>query len=114
MKRFIAICLLVVCVALPLMSFAEYICNSCHGINAYETDGWYRTPRDTVYHMKEYRKYRVCRDCGYRECTYIGESKTEAHNLKHYTQQISPHLTYEYDKCSGCGGYYNTHTYYHN
>ncbi len=114
MKRFIAICLLVVCVALPLISYADYVCSNCHGINCYLKKGDEKTPKNTVYHTVEYREYTICRDCGTKTLSYVGNSHTERHSLKHYTQQISPHLTYEYDKCSGCGGYYNTHTYYHN
>lgn len=115
MKRFIAICLLIVCVALPLVSMADVVCNKCHGINAYNDGGkWYKDPKNTVYHTVEYREYTICRDCGYKALYKVGNSYTQKHSLTHYTQQISPYLTYEYDKCSGCGGYYNTHTYYHN
>ena len=113
MKRFVAICLLIVCVTLPIISFADYVCGSCHGINCYLKTGNEITPKNTVFHTVEYREYTICRDCGYKNLTYVGNSHTERHSLKHYTQQISPHLTYEYDKCSACGGYYNTHTYYH-
>lgn len=113
MKRFVAICLLIVCVTLPIISFADYVCGSCHGINAYIESKTVKTYRDTVYHMVEARKYKICRDCGYQELTYVGPSFTERHSAKHYTQQVSLHLTYEYDYCSECNTRFNTHTYYH-
>ena len=113
-KRFIAICLLIVCIALPIASMAGFECYFCHKTHAYLYTAYELVGSDANYHYKQIHAYMLCDDCGKgSDLGRYGDITAEAHNLKHYTQWVTATITYEYDKCLTCGSTFNTTTIYH-
>ena len=114
MKRFIAILLLIVCIALPLVSYAIGIqCPFCKRGNAIPIGyNFFYTPYNNTSHTTYVRFLLICTDCG-RSFTSDCEVAKDPHsNLTHHTQVLGLHLVREYDTCGLCGATINEHTYY--
>ena len=104
MKRFIAVCLLIVCVALPVISLAA-TCGTCGAPGAsYHTDGIMRA-YDTTNHTIYSYHYTVCTRC--HNITIfqntIRRIEYGPHNMQHSKTWVTATLTYEYDYCPTCG-----------
>ncbi len=116
MKRAIAICLLVICIALPLISYAVTAstrCPYCKRTNTIPIDyDIFYTPYDSTRHTTYVKFLLICSDCGRTFTSDCEIAKDPHRNPTHYRQVIGLHLVYEYDVCGDCGAVYNTHTYY--
>ena len=114
MKRSIAILLLVICIALPLISLASGgLCPYCKKTNAIPTDyHFFYTPYNSTSHTTSISFKMLCPDC-WKSFTKICEVIKDPHcNPTHYRQVIGMHIIHEYDVCGDCGAVYNSHTYY--
>lgn len=116
MKRAIAICLLVICIALPLISYAVTAstrCPYCKRTNTIPIDyDIFYTPYDSTRHTTYVRFLLICTDCGKAFTTDCEIAKDPHSNLTHHTQVLGLHLVREYDTCGLCGATVNEHTYY--
>ena len=116
MKRAIAICLLVICIALPLISYAIAVgirCPYCGKTNSVLVGYKYvYTPYNSTSHTTSIRFLMLCSDCGKAFPTDCEIAKDPHSNLTHHTQVLGLHLVREYDTCGLCGATVNEHTYY--
>ena len=109
MKRFVAVCLLIVCLVLPLTSIAGF-CPKCGKSHAVAVVFYSYTQQNNTYHTVTAEAYLYCPDCNKR--TDLGSTSYSARhtNLTHYHQTLSLTLMYEYDVCNDCGARINTTT----
>ena len=115
MKRAIAILLLVVCFALPIISVVAetfYHCTICGGEHAVGGHRYGVTSRgDTPYHNIVEIIYTHCLECGGDADKYVLKVGLEKHTKKKGSEgtsyyHVSPHLTIVYDVCE-CGQRFN-------
>ena len=90
MKRLVAVCLLIVCLVLPLTSIAGF-CPKCGKSHAVAVVFYSYTQQNNTYHTVTAEAYLYCPDCNKRT-------------------DLSPTLMYEYDVCNDCGARINTTT----
>ncbi|QTE75558.1 hypothetical protein JS518_06685 [Clostridiales bacterium FE2010] len=114
MKRAIAICLLVICIALPLISYASGLqCPHCKKSSSIPINySFFYTPYNSTSHTTYARILMYCTNCRNTFTSDCEIAKDPHRNPTHYRQVIGLHLVYEYDVCGDCGDVYNTHTSY--
>lgn len=109
MKKFTAVFLLIVCVALPVISLAD----TCAFCGAPEPDQ--RTERicsiSYTYHIIKTTKYISCKVC-LTDTKHMDET-IGPHIFQHFKQWVTATLTYEYDYCDTCGYQTTGTTIYH-
>lgn len=103
MKRFIAVCLLVICVALPIIGVAA-TCGTCGAPGAaYHTNGIVSVYDTTSHSIYSYH-YTTCTRCHnvtvFEETFHLTEQGP--HTMQHSKQWVTSTLTYEYDYCTKC------------
>ena len=101
MKRFIAVCLLIVCIALPIISLAA-TCATCGASGAIHGYNGERNEITTTYHDLTTFEYTSCAKCHTITILKILSHIHGPHTLKHWKQWVTPSMTYEYDYCTVC------------
>lgn len=101
MKRFIAVCLLVICVALPIIGVAAN-CFSCGAPGAYlSTNNTTIESYNSSTHTILKYDYTVCNVCQTIHIR-VKTRTTVPHSIQHSKQWVTSTLTYEYDYCTVC------------
>lgn len=111
MKRIIAVSLLIICIALPLISLSEY-CTQCGHYNAHLEKKPDFVSIDSGRHFYDEYYNMVCPDCG----AVVFDFRLrylEDHVFQHYTQWVTATLTYEFNRCTRCGYIKDAHTVSH-
>ena len=114
MKRFVAICLLVVCVALPLLSWgaAANQCRKCGShhvmINVKTASPHTWTPQC---HTSHETTTTLCLETNCKATSRITRHVDAPHTLKHTVIDRMPNLNLKQVKhaCTSCGYYYTTY-----
>lgn len=113
MRRLIAICLLIVCVALPIIGLAA-TCAICGNTNATAVNDVTFTRYNQTSHQVFTANCTSCTACNTLNIVKVTYYNEGPHSLSHVTQWVTPTILYEYDRCSTCGYITNTKTTYHN
>ncbi len=114
MKRFVAICLLVVCVALPLLSLGAvtYQCSKC-GSNHVMVSS--RTEKPHTWTSQCHTSHKItlisCMETNCKKTTRLTQHVDAPHTLKHTVIDRMPGLNLKQIKhaCTSCGYYYTTY-----
>lgn len=102
MKRFIAVCMLIICIALPVICLAA-TCANCGASGAIHRYDGSRNEISSTHHDLMTFEYTSCAKCHQITILNILSHIQGPHNWKHSKTWVTPTLTYEYDYCTTCG-----------